>query len=144
LGLEAAYEAGGADACLEAAKDLGRSLLEDSSVSAAPYHGGAREASECYQQTVKSPLVCAPLVPYLSTGQLAALRSGWTAWAAPVGALNTAADTPLAEVESFTRVARGLVPPLHVAFPWQSVIPQLHALAHHAPAFLRRFGSLGA
>jgi len=63
---------------LEAAKDLGRSLLEDSSVSAAPYHGGALVGRECHQQTVKYPLVWAALAPYLSTGQLAALRSGWT------------------------------------------------------------------
>ena len=50
----------------------------------------------------------------------------------------------MAEIESFTRLARGLVPPLQVAFPWLSVTPKLHALAHHAPTFLRRFGSLGA
>ena len=50
----------------------------------------------------------------------------------------------MAEIGSFTRLARGLVPPLQVAFPWLSVTPKLHALAHHAPTFLRRFGSLGA
>ena len=144
LGLEAAYEAGGADACLEAAEALGRALLEDVRVSPAPYHGGALEGRECHRLTAKYPLVCAALAPYLPTGKLAALRTGWTDWAAIVGTLNSAADIPLTEIESFARLARGLVPPLQVAFPWLSVTPKLHALAHHAPAFLRRFGSLGA
>ena len=31
-----------------------------------------------------------------------------------------------------------------VAFPWLSISPKLHALTHHAPDFLRRFGSLGS
>jgi len=144
LGLEAVYDAGGPDACLEAAEALGRTLLEDISVSSAPYHGGALEGRECHRLTAKYPLICAALAPYLSAGKLAALRTGWTDWSAIVGTLNTAADVPLDEIESFTRLARGLVPPLQVAFPWLSMTPKLQALALHAPAFLWRFGSLGA
>ena len=33
---------------------------------------------------------------------------------------------------------------MQVIFPWLSVSPKLHALTHHAPTFLRRFGSLGS
>jgi len=88
--------------------------------------------------------MCAALAPYLSAGKLAALRTGWTDWSAFVGTLNTAADVPLDEIESFTRLAWGLVPPLQVAFPWLSVTLKLHALALHAPAFLWWFRSLGA
>lgn len=36
-----------------------------------------------------------------------------------------------------------MVAQLPVAFTWLSVSPKLHALAHHAPDVLLRFGSLG-
>jgi len=88
--------------------------------------------------------MCTTLAPYLSAGKLAALRTGWTDWAAIVGTLNTAAGVPLDEIESFTRLAQRLVPPLPATAPWLSVTPKLHAIALHAPAFLWRFGSLGA
>ena len=68
MGLEAAYEAGGADACLETAEALKRAQLEDIRVSRAPYHGGALEGRECHRLTAKNPLVCAALAPYRSTG----------------------------------------------------------------------------
>jgi len=111
LDLEAIYDAGGPDACLEAAEALGRILFKDISVSPAPDHGGALEGRECHRRTAKYPLICAALAPYLSAGKLAALRTGWTDWAAIVGTLNTAADVPLVEVESFTRLTRALEPP---------------------------------
>ena len=61
-----------------------------------------------------------------------------------MGTLNTASDMSLAEIVSFTRLGRELVPPLRSAFPWLNFSPMLHAIAHHAPAFLWWFGSLGA
>ena len=88
--------------------------------------------------------MCATLAPYLSAGKLAALRTGWTDWAAIVGTLNTAAGVPLDEIESFTRLAQRLVPPLPVTPPWLSVTPKLYAIALHALALFWRFGSLGA
>ena len=135
LGLEAVYEAKRAAACIEAAASLGRTLLEDIRVRPVPYHGGAMEGRECHRNSAKYPLVCGALAPYLAVDKLATLRAGWTEWAAKVGTLNTASDVPLAEIESFTRLARGLMPPLRSAFPWLNVTPKLHAIAHHAPAF---------
>jgi len=144
LGLEAVYEAKGAAACIEAAESLGRTLLEDIRVSPVPYHGGALEGRACHRTSAKYPLICDALAPYLAVDKLASLRAVWTDRAAIVGTLNTASDVPLADIESFTRLARGLVPPLRSAFPWLNVTLKLHAIAHHAPAFLWRFGSLGA
>ena len=53
LGLEAFYDAFGPDACLEAAESRGWTLLEDSSVSPAPYNGGALEGRKCHRLTAK-------------------------------------------------------------------------------------------
>jgi len=142
--LEVVNEAKGAAACIKAAESLGRTLLEDIRVRPAPFYGGAMEGRECHRTSAKYPLVCEALAPYLAVDKLATLRAGWTDWAATVGTLKTASDVPLAEIESFTRLARGLVPPLRSAVPWLNISPKLHAIAHHAPAFLWRFGSLGA
>jgi len=76
LSLEAVYDTGGPDACFEAAKALGRTVLGDISVSPAPYHGGALDGRECQRLTAKYPLILAALGPYLSAGKLAALRNG--------------------------------------------------------------------
>jgi len=76
LGLEAVYDSGGPDACLEAAQALGRILLGDIRVSPAPYHGGDLEGHECHRLAAKCALMCATLAPYLSAGKLAALRTG--------------------------------------------------------------------
>jgi len=48
------------------------------------------------------------------------------------------------EAAAFEVGALGLCPPLQAAFPWLRITTKLHALAHHAPAFLRRFCSLGS
>ena len=113
-------------------------------MSPVPYHGGALEGRECHRVSAQYPLVCDALAGYLASDKLATLRAGRADWAAIVGTLNTVADVPLEEVESFTRLARGFVSPWRAAFPWLCVAPKLHALAHHAPSFLWRFGSLGA
>jgi len=144
LRFEAVYEAKGAAACVEAAEALGRTQLDDIRVSPVPYHGGALEGRECHRVSEKYPLVCEALAGYLALEKLATLRAGWADWAATVGTLNTVADVLLEEVESFTRLERRFVPPLRGALPSLSATPKLHALAHHAPAFLWRFGSLGA
>jgi len=58
--------------------------------------------------------------------------------------LNSAADVPLVNINALTQCAGAFLPPLQAAFPWLTVTPKLHAHVNHAPAFLRRFGSLGA
>lgn len=60
-----------------------------------------------------------------------------------VRVLNRAEVIPRSDIETFDRAAVNLVPPLQRAFAWVSVSVRLHTLAHHAPAFLRRYGSLG-
>lgn len=45
---------------------------------------------------------------------------------------------------AFSEGARWIAPALQAAFQWLSTTPKLHALTHHAPAFLQRFGSLGS
>jgi len=144
LGFEAVYETKGAAACVEAAEALGRTLLDDISVSPVPYHGGALEERECQRVSAQNPLIYDALAGYVASDKLATLRAGWADWAPIVGTLNTVADVPLEEVESFTRLARALVPLLRASFPWLRVTSKLHALAHHAPVCLWRFGALGA
>lgn len=138
IGLEAVYAAKGADACETAAEALGRALLKDIRVRPTPHQGRALEKREFHRLTAKYPLICDPLASFLPAEQLASVRVGWTDWGAIIGTLNRAADVPDADIMSFTRIARGLVPPLQKAFPWMSVIPKLHALAHDAPGF--RYG----
>lgn len=115
---------------------LGRSLMQDIGVSPVPRHGGALEGREGHRLSAKYPLICGTLAPYMSGDMLAALRRGWADCAAIFGTLNTAADVPFAEIESFTRLSRGLVPPLPVAFPLLSVTSKLHALANPESSFL--------
>jgi len=55
LCLEAVYDSRGPDACLEAAQALGRTLLDDITVSPAPYHGGALEGHEFHWLAANTP-----------------------------------------------------------------------------------------
>jgi len=57
--------------------------------------------------------------------------------------LNPAEETSAADIKTFDRNARALQPPSQNAFPWVRITVKMHALAHHTPVFLRRFGSLG-
>lgn len=57
--------------------------------------------------------------------------------------LNPAEKTSAADIKTFDRNARALQPPSQNAFPWVRITVKMHALAHHIPVFLRRFGSLG-
>lgn len=45
---------------------------------------------------------------------------------------------------AFEEGAVGLLAPLQAAITWLCNTPKLHALAHHASTFLRRFGSIGS
>jgi len=58
--------------------------------------------------------------------------------------LNRAQEIPAEGITDFCTSVQRFAPALLVAFPWLSASSKLHALTHHAPAFLRRFGSLGS
>jgi len=45
-------------------------------------------------------------------------------------------------ITDFFTSAQLFAPFLLVAFPWLMFLPMIHALTHHAPAFLPRIGSL--
>jgi len=65
-------------------------------------------------------------------------------WAALTKTLNGDQDVSVEEAAAFELGALVLCPPLQAAFPWLSITPKLHALAHQAPVFLRRFCSRGS
>lgn len=84
------------------------------------------------------------LRPFLSTTRMQAMSDAWRQGCPLASILNRSQERPAAEVAAFARGVVGLVPPLQEAFPWLSVTSKLHALAHHAPAFFKRFRSLGS
>jgi len=61
-----------------------------------------------------------------------------------VRTLNWAQVIPAESIADFFTSVQSFAPALRVGFPWFSISPKLHALTHHAPALLRRFGSLGS
>jgi len=126
-----------------AALAVGRALVDDARVRPVPYHGGGFQGRSCHKIAAKGVIVCDKLAPYLPPRQLAALRVAWDASGFLAGVLNRAEEISPIDVATFDRKAAGLLPPLQAAFPWISVSVKIHVLAHHAPAFLRRFGSLG-
>eukprot|EP00170_Pyropia_yezoensis_P001591 contig_6910_g1595 len=143
LGITAAVARGGAANGLAAATAVGTALLADVRVRPVPYHGGGFEGRSCHLIADKATLVCDTLAPHLSEGDVSVTRVVWASWAAMVRVLNRAEVIPRSDIETFDRAAVNFVPPLQRAFPWVSVSVKLHTLAYHAPAFLRRYGSLG-
>lgn len=109
-----------------------------------PDLGGGFEGRACYRIRLRSAVVRAALRPFLSTTRMQAVSDAWRQGCPLASILNRSQELPAAELVAFARGAVGLVPPLQEAFPWLSVTPKPHALAHHAPAFLKRFGSLGS
>jgi len=144
LGIEATYAALGRASSVVAATDTGRALLDEVRVRPVAYHGGGFERRASHRIAERSHVLCDALAPYLPEEQLEALRGAWATWAALAKTLNRAQDVSVEEAAAFEVGAFGLRPPLKAAFPWLSITPNMHALAHHAPAFLRRFCHLGS
>jgi len=143
LGISAVVEGRGEACGRAAALAVGRALVDDARVRPEPYLGGGFEGRSCHKIAAKGVIVCNRLAPYLPPRQLAALRVAWDAWGSLAGVLSRAEEISPIDVTTFDWTGAGLLPPLQAAFPWISVSVKLHVLAHHAPAFLRRFGSLG-
>lgn len=143
LGITAAVASGGEPTGQAAANSVGWALLDDVRVRPVPYHGGGFEGRSCHQIAAKATIVCDSLAPHVSAESLWALREAWASWVSMVGVLNRAKVIPLADITTLASAAASFVRPLLEAFPWVSVTVKLHALAHHVPAFLRRYGSLG-
>jgi len=139
LGIEATYAALGRASSVVAATAIGRALLDEVRVRPVAYHGGGFEGRASHRIAELSHVVCHTLAPYLPANQLEALRGAWATWAALAKTLNRAQDVSVEEAAASEVGEFGLCPPLKAAFPWLSITPNLHALAHHAPAFLRRF-----
>jgi len=144
LGIEATYAALGRASSAVASTAIGRALLDEVRVRPVAYHGGGFEGRASHRIAKRSHVVCDALAPYLPAKQMEAQRGAWVTWAALAKTLNRAQDVSVEEAAAFEVGALGLCPPLQAAFPWLSISPKLHALAHHAPAFLRRFCSLGS
>jgi len=119
-------------------------LLKDVRVRPVPYHGGGFAGRGCHRNAVRGSIFCDALEGLIPAPQLAALRTAWAARAGVARTLNRAEEIPAGEVSDFCSALERLVPDFQVIFPWLSVSPKLHALTHHAPTFLRRFGSLGS
>lgn len=81
---------------------------------------------------------------FYASNQSCALSAAWEEWAPLSRTLNRAQDVSAAEVAAFREGARRFAPALQAAFQGLSVTSKLHALTHHAPAFLRRFRSVGS
>ena len=139
LGIEATYAALGRASSVVAATAIGRALLDEVRVRPVAYHGSGFEERASHRIAERSHVVCDALAPYLPANQLEALRGVWATWAALAKTINRAQDVSVEEATAFEVGAFGLCPPLKAAFPWLSITPNLHTLAHHAPAFLRRF-----
>jgi len=144
LGIESTYAALGRASSVAAATAIGRALLDEVRVRPVAYHGGGFEGRASHRIAERSHVVCDALAPYLPANQLKALRGAWVTWAALAKTLNPAQDVSVEEAAAFEVGSLGMCPPLQAAFPWLSITPKLHALAHQAPAFLRRFCSLGS
>jgi len=144
LGVEAAALHGGRAAAARAAATVAAALLEDVRVRPVPYHGGGFAGHECHRITQRGAVVCNGLDGHIPATQLAALRTAWVERAGMVRTLNRAQEIPAEGITDFCTSAQRFSPALLVAFPWLSISPKLQALTHHAPAFLRRFGSLGS
>ena len=144
LGVEAAALCDGLPAARRAAAAIGAALFKDVRVRPVPYHGGGFAGRESHRMEVRGSIVCDTLEGLIPAQQLAALRTAWAAWAGVARTLNRAEEIPAGEVSEFFLALERFVPDLQVIFSWLSVSPKLHALTHHAPTFLRRFGSLGS
>ena len=144
MGIEAAYAASGRAAAVAAATSIGRALLDEVRVRPVAYHGRRFEGLACHGITERGQAVCAAIKTFLPSDQLQALKNAFSTWKSLVRTLNRARDVSAAEISAFEAGALGLCPPLQDIFPWMSIALKLHALAHHAPTFLRRFGSLWA
>jgi len=142
LGVEAAALHGGRAASARAATSVAAALLEDLRVRPVPYHGGGFAGRECHRITQRGAVVCDALDGHIPATQLAALRTAWVEWAGMVRTLNRAQEIPAEGITDFCTSVQRFAPALLVALSWLSISPKLHALTHHAPAFLRRFGSL--
>lgn len=143
LAITAVVVRGGGAVGLVAATAIETALLEDVGVRSVPYHGGGFEGRACHLIAGKATLLCDALAPQLPEADLCVMRDAWASWEFMVGVLNRAEEIPLSDIKTFDLVAVNFVPPLRRAFPWVSVTVKLNSLAHHAPAFLNRYGSLG-
>eukprot|EP00170_Pyropia_yezoensis_P000351 contig_2052_g352 len=142
--IEATLLESGREAAVAAASAVGLALLDDAGVRPVPYHGGGFEGRSCHRIARRGDRICDALAGHLSASRLGALRTASAEWAQIVGVLNRAQDVPVPAARDFKLRSQRFVAQLLVAFPWLSVSPKLHALAHHAPDFLLRFGSLGS
>jgi len=144
LGIEAVVFESGAAAGAEAARAVGVALLVSARVCPVPYHGGGFAGRDCHRIAQRSAAVCDALVGHLSDARLTALRRAWAEWSEVISVLSRAEDVPVANVRVFQATVSRFASGLRATFPWMSVTPKLHALVHHAPTFLLRFGSLGS
>jgi len=143
-GVEAAAFNGGRAAAERAAATVAVALLEVVRVRPVPYHGVCFAGRECHRISQRGAVVCDALDGHIPAEELAALRTAWVEWDGMVRILNRAQEIPAEGITDFCTSVQRFAPALSVAVPWLSASSKLHALTHHAPAFLRRFGSLGS
>jgi len=144
LGIEAVVFESGAAAGAKAARAVGVALLVSARVCPVPHHGGGFEGRDCHRIAQRSAAVCDALVGHLSAARLTTLRRAWAEWSKVISVLNRAEDVPVANAPVFQTTVSRFASGLRATSPWMSVTPKLHALVHHAPTFLLRFGSLGS
>jgi len=144
FGVQAAALCGRPSAARPAAAAIGAAFLKDVRVCPVPYHGGGFAGRECHSIAVPGSIVSDALEGLIPAPQLAALRTVWAACAGVIRTLNRATEIPAEEVADLSSALERFVPDLQVIFSWLSVSSKIHALTHHAPTFLRRFGSLGS
>lgn len=121
-------------------RDLLRSAAK---VAPAPYFGGGLEGKECHRIGKQLLLVWDLLEQHAQARHASAFQRACQLWQHLLPVLNRSTVGCPCGADEFESRPQSYADGLKDGFEWARVTPTLHVLCCHAPAFLRRFGSLG-
>lgn len=115
--------------------ELVEALHTEVRVKPTPFQRGLFIGRDCHTIGENSAVVCALLKGRVTDGHLAAYEQVGSVWNRVRLTLNRASVVPADEAQQFQVDTAAMVALSKTSFPWLSILPKLHILMSHAPAF---------